>query len=210
MARRVGRPQQTSLLRASMVVQQIPQALADAAREPFLAQAVVYVLLLSKDNEKTRTAQWQLLQQQIEPPLSEQARRLAEAAQSLPAESRLPLVSLTVPSLKMASPQQYQKFRQVVDALVGADNQVDLFEYCLRVILFRDLDVVFGLAKPSVIRYRTIHALEKPAAVVLSLLAYVGHESAALAEQAYWAGTQELGSSTPPVPLEQCNLGRFD
>jgi Zn-dependent protease with chaperone function len=210
MVRQIGQPQQENLSQAARVVEEMPQALLDAAREPFLAQAVNYVLLLSREDEAVRNRQWQILETEIEPPLYQQARLLADAAQSLPAESRLPLVNLTVPSMKMASPQQYQKFRQVVDALAGADQQIDLFEYCLRTILFRSLDVHFGLTKPPAIRYRTINAITQPATLVLSMLAYIGHKNSETAERAYRDGAQALSSSSLPIPLEQCNLKNFD
>ena len=70
-------------------------------------------------------------------PLFQEVQQLAGPAQSLPAASRLPLVDLTVPALKKASPQQYGEFRRVVEALVAAEHRVELFEYCLRIVLLQ-------------------------------------------------------------------------
>ena len=94
----------------------MPQPLLEAAREPFAAPAVIYALLLSRDDEATRSRQLQMLQGQIQPPLYQQVQKLAASADSLAAEARLPLVGLAVPALKTSSPQQYTQFRQVVDA----------------------------------------------------------------------------------------------
>ena len=99
-----------------------------AAREPFSAPAVIFSLLLNRDDEATRGRQIQLLQAPIRPPLFQQVQQLAGPAQSLPAASRLPLVDLTVPALKIASPQQYAQFRRIVEALVHAEQRVDFFE----------------------------------------------------------------------------------
>ena len=68
-----------------------------------------------------------------------------------------------MPALKKSSPQQYAQFRQMVEALVAADGKVDLFEYCLRTVLFSYLDVHFGLKKPPAVRYRTTDAVAQPA-----------------------------------------------
>jgi hypothetical protein len=191
-------------------VGEMPQALLDAAREPFAAPAVIYALLLSRDDEATRTRQMQTLQGQVEPPLFQQVQRLAVAVQSLAAEARLQLADLAVPALKNSSPQQYAQFRKVVEVLVAADGQVDLFEYCLRLVLFGYLDVHFGLKKPSAIRYRAISAVAQPATVVLSMLAYVGQDRPEDVERAFQAGAEKLLGQAAIVPQQQCTFTTFD
>ena len=207
---RVGRPQTEHLEHASRMVGDMPQPLLEAAREPFAARAVVYTLLLSQDDEATRSRQMQMLEGQIEPPLYQQVQKLVAAAESLAPEARLPLVGLAVPALKSSSPQQYAQFRQVVDALVGADGQVDLFEYCLRVVLFRYLDVHFGLQKPPAIRYRSAEAAAQPVAIVLSMLAYVGQDRSEDIERAFRAGAQNLPGQAALVAQQGCTFKAFD
>ena len=96
-SQRIGRPQAEHLQHAGQMVEGMPQPLLDAAREPFVAQAVIYALLLSRDDEATRTRQLQLLQGQIEPPLYQEAQQLLGRGPSLPAAARLPLVDLAFP-----------------------------------------------------------------------------------------------------------------
>ena len=189
---------------------EIPQPLLDAARQPFVAQAVIYTLLLSRDDEATRTQQLQLLQGQIKQPLYHEVEQLVGMALSLPAESRLPLVDLAIPALKTFSPQQYAQFRQVVEALVSADGKVDLYEYCLRMMLFSYLDVHFRLKKPVAIRYRMVKTLAQPTAIVLSTLAYVGQKRSEDVERAFLAGIQNLPGQLAIVPQQQCTLQAFD
>ena len=62
MVEQIGRPQAEHLQHAGQMVDGMPQPLLDAAREPFVAQAVIYALLLSRDDETTRTRQLQMLQ----------------------------------------------------------------------------------------------------------------------------------------------------
>ena len=139
-----------------------------------------------------------------------ETRQLMAAVQALSAAARLPLVALCIPAIKRSSPQQYVQFRQVVDALVGADGRVDLFEYCLRTVLFSYLDVPFGLRKPPAIRYRAINMVAQPAAVVLSTLAYVGQKEPADVQRAFQAGAQNLLGQAVLLPAEQCTLQNFD
>ncbi len=207
---RVGRPGAADLSRAGQLIGDLPQPLLDAAREPFVAPAVVYSLLLSRDDETVRARQLQMLQSQIEQPLFAHVQQLVPLTQSLLAASRLPLVELSVPALKKASRQQYERFRQVVDALANADGSIDLYEYCLRMVLFSYLDVHFGLKRPPTIHYRTVRSVAKPLAVALSTLAYVGHTRPEDAQQAYECGAENLSLPAEILPLTECRLHSFD
>lgn len=210
MVQQIGQPSTEHLRQAAQTVDEMPQVLLEAAHEPFVAQALVFALLLSRDDESVRNKQLQLLQNRIASPLYKHTKQLVTEVQALSAEARLPLVALTTPALKTASSKQYGQFRQVIDDLVSADNQVDLFEYSLRVILFRNLDVHFGLAKPPRNRFRSIHAVVHPSTVVLSLLAYVGHKDFEAADLAFQAGMADLAPRASLLPPDQCNLRNFD
>ncbi len=207
---RVGQPQMEHLDHAGHLVGDMPQPLLDAAREPFAAPAVIFSLLLSREDEAVRQRQLQLLQGAIEPPLFQQVQQLAGLAQSLAAETRLPLVDLTVPALKRASAQQYAQFRRVVESLVAAEHRVGLFEYSLRMVLFSYLDVFFELKKPPAVRYRTIAAVSQPLSVVLSTLAYVGQGRPGDGQRAFQAGAEHFGKQVTFLPREQCTLATFD
>jgi Zn-dependent protease with chaperone function len=225
-AGRVGRPQTEHLRRAAQITGNIPQALLDAAREPYAARAVIYALLLSPADRATRDRQVQVLQARLEPPLCQQTQALASAVQSLDAAARLPLVDLAVPALKKSSPRQYAEFRQVVDALMRAEGKIELFEYCLHLMLLDYLDVFFHLRKPPAIRYRAVAAVAQPTAVVLSTLAYLGAKGPEDAPRAFQAGIKVPGTLRVPfasgtrsvpdtmpdtiLPKPQCGLREFD
>ena len=108
----VGRPQTEHLDHAGRIVGGMPPPLLDAAREPFSAQAVIFSLLLNRGKgvgsllpegpegcsaQKTTDPfsfrQLQVLQGAIPPALFQEVQQLAGLTQSLPAASRLPLVS---------------------------------------------------------------------------------------------------------------------
>ncbi len=206
----IGRPQTEHLEHASQMVADMPPALLAAAREPFAAQALIYALLLSRDDEATRSRQLQMLEAEVAPPLYRQTQQLAAAVQSLSAATALPLVDLSIPALKKSSPQQYVPFRRVVEALVDADQKVDLFEDSLRTVLFSYLDVHFGLKKPPAVRYRTADAVVQPVTVVLATLAYVGQSGPEDVQRAFQAGAASLLGQAALLSPPQCTLRAFD
>jgi len=206
----VGRLDQAHLRHAAEVLKALPQPLVDAAREPCAAPALIYALLLSRDDEAVRTRQVQVLQAQIESASYRQVQQLLAARPGLSVEGRLPLVELAVPALKRSSPQQDAHFRQVVDALVAADGRLDLFEDCLCTLLRSYLDVHFGRKKPPTIRHRTAAAVARPAVLLLSTLAYAGQRDPAHVERAFRAGAAGLLAQAELVPAAQCSWRNFD
>jgi Zn-dependent protease with chaperone function len=200
----VGSPQTAHLDHARGLVTAMPEPLTAAARDPFTARLVVFTLLLSRDDPAVRGRQREFLQTQLDPPAYRLVEQLAGPAEGLAPEGRLPLADLTVPALKRLSPQQYAEFRRVIEALIAADGSVDLFEFCLRVMLFSYLDVQFGLKRPPAVRYRTVDAVAGPATVVLSLLAGAGQSDTTDIERAFQAGAAELHLRTPLIPAAQC------
>ena len=209
----VGSPQQDHLDYAGEVLRKLPSPLVDAAREPFSARALVYALLLARDDQPTRDRQFALLESNIEPPCYRQTRELAEALTSLDDRYRLPLAGLTVPALRRLSSPQYQAFRQTVDALTKVDGKLDLFEYCLSTMLFGYLDVQFRLRPAPTVRYRSLGPLQASLATVLSALAYAGlsgSEDLERVSHAFQAGAEGVVPNTVPVPAKECTFVAFD
>jgi len=206
----VGTPQVEHLEHAERLVAGLPPMVVRAVREPYTARGIVFALLLSREDEATRNQQWQLLQAHAEPPLLQVVQQLSEQLDQLPAENRLPVVDMTIPALKRLSPAQYQAFRRIVEALTAADGKVDLFEYCLRVILFGYLDVQFGLRPAPSVRYKAVSAVSQPATIILSALAYAGQCQPNDIQQAFQAGTHDLLGQVQIVPPQECTFDTFD
>jgi len=206
----VGSPQVQHIEHAGRLLAGLPAVLVQAVREPYSARGVVYALLLSREDETTRNRQWQLLQAQAEPPLVRVVQQLSALVDQLPAENRLPIVDMTIPALKRLSPPQYQAFRSMIEALTAADGKIDLFEYCLRMVLFNCLDVQFGLRPPPAVRYKSVSAVAQPAIVVLSALAYAGQSRPDDVQRAFQAGANDLLGQVRMLPPQQCTFDAFD
>ena len=146
----------------------------------------------------------------MRPRTYQQTEQLRPLVEQLAVAARLPLVDLTVPALKKCSPQQYMQFRETVELLVRGHGKGDLFEYCLRMVLFSYLDVHFGLKKPPVARYRATTAIVQPASVMLSVLAYVGQKEPEAVQRAFQAGTEGRLAGAVLGPPATCTLRAFD
>jgi hypothetical protein len=188
----------------------VPPVLTQSVREPFSAQAVIYALLLSRDEDAVRVKQMKFLQDSIVSPQFREVESMATLVQSIPETARLPLVDLSLPALKQCSSQQYTQFRNIVETLVNADGKVDLFEYSLRTVLFTYLDVHFRLKKPPANRYRTVNAVAQPATLMLSVLAYAGQNDEAGIQKAFSTGARSLSDSLALAPKAECTLQNFD
>jgi Zn-dependent protease with chaperone function len=194
---------------AGEVLARLPEPLREAAHDPYSARAIVYALLLD-DEPTVRGRQFQLLQQRAEPASFTETKRLAELVAALEPEARVPLVEMCFPALRSLSLPQYQQLRAILEALVQADQRIDEWEYILRTMLTRHLDVNFGLARPPRVRYRALSDVVDAAAVVLSVLARVGHGDEQATARAFAAGWQHLGVDPPIVPRERCTLPALD
>ncbi len=206
----IGSPQPEHLEHAGRIVAGMPAVILEAVREPYSARAAIFALLLSRDDQPTRERQWQMLGQAIEPPLLKALQQLSAAVDQLPPENRLPVADMAIPALKRLSPAQYAAFRQIVEALTAADGKIDLFEYCLRVVLFGCLDVQFGLRPAPAVRFKSLAQVAPAAAVILSALAYAGQSDPADIQRAFLAGAGDQLSSARLLPPQQCMFANFD
>jgi hypothetical protein len=88
---------------------------------------------------------------------------------------------------------------------------MDLFEWTLQRLLLTHLRPHFERVKPPRIRYASLNRLASECGVVLSTLAYVGHQSEATIRAAFQAGATQLPGIAPELlPPDRCGLGELD
>lgn len=130
----------------------------------------------------------------LEPSMQKWQSRLTQLRE----EQSFLAVELAMPALKNLSDTQYRQFKQALDALMQLDGQRDLYEQTLYRLVTRVLDVHFGLAKPYRVRYRKLSAVSVEVQLLLSMLAYYGHDMAdpqqrQVAHRAYTSGMEIVG-----------------
>jgi Zn-dependent protease with chaperone function len=212
-AERVGRVTPKEIDHAAAQHADFPDALRDAAHEPFSARALVYALLLDPRAD-LRDRQLGLLKAGAEPVDFAESLRLTTPVQALPDALRLPLLDLAMPALRQMSPRQHLTFRSQVEALISADQRLSLFEYTLRCVLHRHLDAQFlPREQPRGPLENSPRRLEPAVAKVLSLLAWEGQSKPDQAAGAFAAGMRNFagdGQTYSLSPREECSLAEFD
>ncbi len=206
----VGTLSERSMRHAAQLIDRIPEPVADAAREPFGARAVVLAMLLD-EHGGVRDRQIDLIRAHDDG-MARAVARLRGPVASMPPELRLPTIDIAIGALRAMTKPQYERFRERVAGLIAADEKRDLFEWVLLRILRRHLDAHFGRAEGrGVTRYYGLQRLTGECRVLLSTLAYAGHRDRDAATRAFDAGARRL-----PVPLGamaapgDCGLGALD
>ncbi|MEH6627192.1 MAG: M48 family metallopeptidase [Motiliproteus sp.] len=190
-------------------LKQIPDRLQQQAREPLGAMALIFGLLQS-DAAKVRDKQSAYLQQQATPGLIELIAELKEELQTLSREMHFPLLELTLPALKCMSREQYQLFKHRLLLLMRADDNIDLYEWCLYQLLRHYLDPEFGRVKASRPKFKVAQQISEEYRLVLSMLVHRGHHEPKDAEKAFNRGIGSAGLyNLTLLPESACDLEVF-
>src|SRR3546814_132885 len=192
-ASQVAQPESDDYRRADAIVHSIPGDLRELARQREQVMPLLLAMLLGND-------QGVLGKQRIEI-ASRMGNEVAEAtfglrgtlAQSLHPMQRLPLAAVAFPVLRLRPRPELDAFMDTVFAVVNADGQVSLFEYCLGRLLHvqvrESLDpgryAHFGRRKPGNVKQEF--------ATLLAVVAKAGNpDDPAEAQRAYLAGMQRV------------------
>ncbi len=187
----------------------LPALLIEQAHEPFSAMALLMSLLLS-DNPAVQEKQLTYIKLSKVSGLSLQALQLFPDTKALPQALRLPLIEVALPALKCMSAEQYKVFCKTLLLLIRADNQFELFEWCLYHLVRHFLDAEFNNAKPSKPLYKKVTDVAKEYELVLSLLCHYGDSEGDELERAFGRGANSAGLYT--ISLQEktdCGLDGF-
>ncbi len=187
----VGEPTLAHHDYARQLLAAVPVDLIDAARDPYGARAVVYCLLMDRD-ENIRDQQFELLDQLAEADVTGMTRQWLPLVDALDVRARLPLVDLTLPALRSLSITQYRRFANCFDGLIRADSRLDLFEWVLARVLMRHLRPQFEPVREPPTRYYALRRLGHECSILLSAVAYAGNTD----EQAQ----QSMAAARPMLP----------
>ncbi len=194
----IGNPEQEAIDYARVLIAALPAAIKEAAHEPYGARAVIYCLVLQKD-QAAREQQLQHLHEHADPNVSALTRVLLPRFKDLDIKYRLPLIDITIPALKQLSIRQYQSFRENLVALIEMDSKVDLLEWSLQKILFNHLDGHFFKLPRTPARYSLPTQVKNEIELILSVMAYAGQETQSGVEKSFASATQTLELSAPAL-----------
>jgi Zn-dependent protease with chaperone function len=209
----LGNPTPLHLKYAEDLRNALPDGLKAAVREPLDAAALIYALLLSRD-ESLRAKQLDELVGRTSRPVAEKVVALYPDVASTAAHARLPLINLALPALRQLDGSQFSQFSKTLEWLIDSDGEVDLFEFVVQKIVLRHLDPHFNGGGRPVVQYYTLKPLVTDCAVILSALANVGSEDPAEIARAFEAGAPFLhapeNSGLALLSAAQCGIEPLD
>lgn len=192
----IGQPTSSHLEYARQLKDEMPDVLIKAAHEPFAARAVIYFLVLD-DDEEIRTKQLQHLEISADSGVYEETIRLVSQVELIKPEYRLPLVEMSLATLRQLTKPQYKLFRGNLVVLIKADGQISLSEWAIQKIVFHHLDAVFSPAFSDK-RSRSLHQRKSLAqtgdasSVLLSFLVYSSKQSGQSSQDVFDVAKKEL------------------
>lgn len=184
----IGVPLRDHFEKAGQLIAGLPEEIRGAARDPFGARALIYCLLLDR-NEEVRNIQLNQLREHADPAVYADTLSLMAFLDLLSPAVRLPLVDLALPALRQLSPDQYSVFKTNMDLLMRADKKINVFEYMLRTIVSRHLETE-GSAQQREASINRLTQASAEISIILSLLAIAGHNGSREASKAFAHATR--------------------
>ena len=202
---KVGAPQPEHMDYAASLHAQLPKSLTTAAHVPELALALVYALLLGDVDEAKLTLGIAMVKHRAGPSSAAAAARLHAVMGSLDERFRLPLLELSMPSLKRLPRAARAELVDNASKLVRVDGRVSLFEFALLTLLRKHLAENAGQAEGA--RFFKFGPVLADVRGLLSMLAYAGASDDAQAQAAFDRAIIGFDKQTPIVARDLCDPG---
>lgn len=200
---KTGSLDHNNLNHAAHLIKRIPESVRSAVRSAAGARAAVYSLLLSRAKQ-VRNRQLAYLEENM----SEKSARVFEEIrgriEKLPVRLRMPLVDLSLTALQQQSGKEYRNFKESVDQLIYADQDISVFEFALSRSLLRNLEPIFGKPQKIAVLYYRIKHLIPHCLPLLAILAWFGNDNNSEQAAADFAvGVEKLGIDPVSFPLPE-------
>jgi Zn-dependent protease with chaperone function len=194
----VGKPTPENLRYARSIQKDLPLPVFDAVHQRESVREVIYALLLGK-NSLTLQKGGQRLAQREGRATALRANELRKHLQPQLQRLRLPVLDLAIPSLKKLTSEERDTFLHICRELIEADGKLDIFEFCLQVILNKHLNPATQMPH---VRYseRNLNALKTELAILIALLAQTSANYPEEVEQLYQRHLRILMPDPPPRP----------
>lgn len=188
----VGHPDDQNYRRADSIAGQLGETLHDLASRRDVVIPLLLGLLL---DSRPAIADKQLVEitARLGHTIAEQARELrGQHLVELHPMLRLPLASLAFPVLRLRPRPDLDRFLDTMQAMILADGEVSLFEYCLERLLSVQVRESLDPSRYARTGRVKLHKVKAEAALLLAVVAQAGHADQSAARHAYLAGLQRL------------------
>ena len=188
----VAQPAADDYRRADAIVSTIPDALRTLAAQRDTVMPLLLALLLD-DADALATIQRTEIAARLGQPVADRAAQLhQQLTDELHPMLRLPLAALAFPVLRLRPRPELDTFLDAVHAVVNADGQVSLFEYCLGRLLQSQVRESLDPAKYTRFGRNKLSGVRSEVATLLCVVAQAGNDDAQEAQRAYLTGVQRV------------------
>ena len=208
----IGSPSADDVDYTQTIIDQLPEALAKAARAPFTARCIAFATLLDESKE-IRDLQLNMIAKSEGVPSAETTWKLTAMISELDLVLRLPLMELIQGSLCDLSGPQYQQFRKTVQDLILADRKITLFEFVVSHHLIMHLDRRFSASKIPKVVFSQVSQLRDEIELLLSAFASVGEtteSSSEMTQTSYHLALEAIGLSGDSPSLREWEVAQLD
>ncbi len=188
---RVGTLNEENIEYVQRLIIAMPPLLRSAAEDAFSTMALVYSMLVVL--QKDRPSALASLSQNVDKTMYAQAEKLMAEMSTLQDQFKLPLLELSIGSLRELSPNQFVQFKSTVGKIIASDRVINLNEWIVQRFLMQQLDQHFGFRKPARAKYARLEQVKTEVATLLSLIANVGQSNTHDARQSFEAGATQTG-----------------
>ena len=191
-AAQVASPSPGDYRRADAIAARIPDPLRALATERDSVVPLLCALLLGQDEALVRR-QADEVAARLGDAIAGRARTLhATELAGLHPMLRLPLAALAFPALRLRPRPELGAFQDTVYAMVHADGEVSLFEFCLGRLLRVQVRESLEPARFAQFGRRKLGDVQVEVATLLAVVAQAGHDDPQQAQRAYLAGLQRV------------------
>lgn len=200
----IGQPSSDHLAYAQHTLNQLDEDLRQATHNALQAQGVIFGLLLSKNNQE-KNHQWQLLSELFNANTIESISATVEKATQADESARLPLMELSLPSLKTLDRASIDLFLLAVQKLIYADNRISGMEWAINHTLRHYL-----LELPTGSQIYLLSDVTQELSQLLSMLAHVSSKDSTEVQTAFTAATKELALDLNLIDKQRLTLTHVD
>ncbi|HSO80988.1 M48 family metallopeptidase [Thiocapsa sp.] len=188
----IGRPNRARIQVAARLNRAIPEPLARAARSTEWVMTVVCYLLIDPDPE-IRERQLLMVAETLGSEHERQVGTLLSAVPSLAADLRIPLLEIAFPTLRRRPQTELTRLMALLDRLIHADGQIDVFEYVLARLLAQQIQDTITPSDAHSAGTARLSDRENEVRDLLIILAVHGNPDQRTARTSFAAGLASLG-----------------
>lgn len=160
------------------------------------AIAIIYSLILDRENPQFREKQIAYLQQNESTEIAENTQKISEEIIKINPKLRIPLLDLLDTTLRQISAPQCQQLFKTIINLAKVKRQWTPADFSVYAVLWHRLEFCINSKIEKTVKYTTLNEIWNDNLIVFSAVASAGQKTPETVQYAFRAGISRLGGST--------------